>query len=81
MGALADQQEARIAEGLEQMEQMQLAQDARSEEAQARQRIQSQLGELGGWLVLWAPRLHAGALLGARTAGTRGPSDEREAPR
>lgn len=81
MGALADQQEARIAEGLEQMEQMQLAQDARSAEAEARQRIQSQLGELGGWLVLWAPRLHRGALLGARTAGTRGPSDEREAPR
>jgi hypothetical protein len=81
MGALSDRQEARIAEALERMEQMQVAQDSRSQEAEARLRIQSQLGDLGDWLVLWAPRLHAGVLLGARTPDNRGQSDGREAPR
>ena len=81
MGALADQQEARISEGLERMEQMQLAQDRRLQEAEMRFRIRSQLGDLGHWLALWGPRLHVEALLGARTRGARGPADEPEGPR
>ncbi len=81
MGALADQQEARISEGLERMEQMQLAQDRRLQEAEMRFRIRSQLGDLGHWLALWGPRLHVEALLGARTNGARGPADEPEGPR
>ena len=67
MGVLADEQEARITAGLERMEQMQAARDAQAKEAEVRARIRTQLGGLGRWLVLWAPRLHAGALGAART--------------
>ncbi|HIF40018.1 MAG TPA: hypothetical protein EYQ74_02820 [Planctomycetes bacterium] len=81
MGALADQQEARITEGLGRMERMQAEHDARLQEAEARDRLQMQLGELGHWLVLWAPRLRMGALLGARASDSVRRADDHEDPR
>lgn len=81
MGALADQREARITEGLARMERMQAAQDARIQEAEAQDRIRTQLGELGHWLVLWTPRLHTGALAGARASVSGGRADGDEDPR
>jgi hypothetical protein len=80
MGAMADKQEARIAAGLERMEQMQATQDARAQEEQARVMLSSQLGGFGDWLVLWAPRLHAGALVGARAPDSGGRTDDHEGP-